>query len=291
MSTLDIQESLLVQALERILCCMQTQVSSVTPPLQPGLTREQVEAQLQRLPFRLSEEVYQLYQWRNGNPRERGVEFLPQYRMIPLEEAVIESQSMYEVLADEDECHWLPFLAMDSNFYAIKGSVEFKVTAPISSFAWMLGLASQFNSLTDMMLAIAECFETGAYYLDNYSYLDFDRVRSTQIWLKYQPQRTANIQAILNNQAQRLSNEDQRQAYSDLVETQHPQALSVLIQAVEELEPDISSLRFQASHAQTPSEKADAIESAGPKESKLGQLIIQYLQNLTEIGVISPLNY
>lgn len=273
MLTPDSQESPLVQALERILRCAQAQAPHVTQSMRPGLTREHIEAVLQYVPFRLSEELYQLYQWRNGSERGIGFEFLPQYRMIPLEQAIPDFQEMYEALSDQEECHWLPFLAMDSDFYAVKGSSEFKPTAPISSFSWSVGLSPKFNSLTDMMLAIAECFETGAYYFDSYSYLDYDPVQEAQTWLKYQPRRIANIEAILSNQVQHLSNQEQETAYFDLVQIEHPQALTALIQAVEELKPELRSLQFQASHAPTRFEKADAIEAAGPKQSRLSLLI------------------
>ncbi|NJR66480.1 MAG: SMI1/KNR4 family protein [Leptolyngbyaceae cyanobacterium CRU_2_3] len=130
MLTPDHQQSLLIQALERIFCCIEAKAPRLAPSLQPGLTREQIETQLQVLPFRLPEEVYQLYQWRNGSLCENQVELLPQYRMMPLQEAILERQAVYEIVnaePDEDEaCHWLPFLAMDSDFYVIQGDFESK---------------------------------------------------------------------------------------------------------------------------------------------------------------------
>jgi cell wall assembly regulator SMI1 len=311
MSTPDIQESPLIQALERILCCMQVKVPSVTQSLQPGLTREQIEVQLQRLPFRLPEEVYQLYQWRDGSVTGTEVKFLPQYRILSLEEAIAEWQFIYDLeceiyegligdprqkLIDFNKFHWLPLFAEDGNYYVISGDIEFKTMAPILyRFYTDFELSLEFNSLTDMMLAIAECFETGAYYFDSYSYLEFNEVQEAQIWLKYKPQRAANIIAMINNQSQHLSDQELQRAYSDLVNTQHPQALSVLIQAVEELEPEIRSLRFQVNHAYASTRfgKADVMEALGQKEPKFEQLLryigqidsseaIQYLWDLTE---------
>lgn len=260
MPTSEIQQSPLIHALELILCCMQANAPSVAQSLQPGLTREQIEAQLQRLPFRLPEEVYQLYQWRNGSVPEAQVDFLPQYRILSLEEAIGEWQSVYDLereiceslvgdprqeSIDLNNFDWLPLFAEASNYYVISGDIESKPTAPILyRFYIDFGLRLEFNSLTDMMLAIAECFETGVYYFDSYSYLEFDEVKKAQIWLKHQPQRTANLTAIINNKSQHLSEEDRRLAYCDLVDTQHLQALSSLIQAVAELEPEISSLRL-----------------------------------------------
>ena len=59
--------------------------------LQPGLSRSEVDAAVDGLPFALAEEVYELYQWRNGQKEGEfrlGLlrsEFDP---FMPLEEAI-----------------------------------------------------------------------------------------------------------------------------------------------------------------------------------------------------------
>ncbi|MDY6900698.1 MAG: hypothetical protein SWZ49_21860 [Cyanobacteriota bacterium] len=44
------------------------------PILAPGLTREEIDFKVKDMPFVLSEELYQLYQWANGAD-ERGSRF------------------------------------------------------------------------------------------------------------------------------------------------------------------------------------------------------------------------
>ncbi|MBD1871444.1 SMI1/KNR4 family protein [Leptolyngbya sp. FACHB-671] len=232
MSASDLQALPLVQTLERILYCWQVKAPTVAQSLQPGLTREQIETQLQTLSFHLPEEVYQLYQWRNGredryNPTPQ-VEFMPGYQMLSLEEAIVEYEIIRQLLLEdeevkENETYWFPLFAEGGNYYVIQGDIASKATAPIFVFFVQVGLELRFNSLTDMMLAIAECFEAGAYSIDDYSYLDWDDLRADRIWFKHQPHRVAKAEATLNsaaailsNQAQHLSYKEQGEGYSAL---------------------------------------------------------------------------
>lgn len=53
-------------ALERIHRWAEQHDPAFVALLQPGLTRQEINAQIGSLPFALAEEVYELYQWRNG---------------------------------------------------------------------------------------------------------------------------------------------------------------------------------------------------------------------------------
>ena len=58
--------SRLTEALEsfyNLLCLEHPEIASC---LQPGLTREEIDDKVKNLQFSLPEEVYDLYQWRNG---------------------------------------------------------------------------------------------------------------------------------------------------------------------------------------------------------------------------------
>lgn len=258
---MNTQELQLSQALERIWNWFQVNAPAMLTFLQPGLTYGHIDAQVQNLPFRLPEEVYQLYQWHNGSSAEQYIEFLPQYRFLSLEDAIAQYQMTVEFWGDvsETENHygwgwfegWFPLFAEDGNFYMIEGQSQSKTTAPIIHFSEYGEHKLTFNSLTDMMLAIAECLETDAYfspqaeYGDIYFYLDVAYTRKAQIWLKYQPQRVANVEVVLNRQAEDLSPEARQQTYYDLVAIQHPQALSFLVEAIQNPELTDSNLRFQ----------------------------------------------
>ncbi len=251
----------LSQALERIWNWFQVNAPAMLTFLQPGLTRSQIDAQ-QDLPFRLPDEVYQLYQWHNGSSAEQYIEFLPQYRFLSLEDAIAQYQMTAEIWGDVSETEncqdgwgwfegWFPLFAENGNFYLVEGHSQSRVSAPIIHFSEYGEHKLTFNSLTDMMLAIAECLETDAYfspqaeYGDIYFYLDVAYTRKAQIWLKYQPQRVANVEVVLNRQAEDLSPEARQQTYYDLVAIQHPQALSFLVEAIQNPELTDSNLRFQ----------------------------------------------
>jgi hypothetical protein len=60
--------SLVTQSCDRLLACLQNHFPWDAEQFQPGLSHEEIEQKAQVLPFLLSEEVYELYQWRNGNP-------------------------------------------------------------------------------------------------------------------------------------------------------------------------------------------------------------------------------
>lgn len=257
MNTQDFQLS---QALERIHFWFQVNARAMAGALQPGLTREQIQAQVQDLPFCLPQEVYQLYQWHNGSSAQQCVEFLPQYRFLSLEEALDQYQITVEIwrqgVSETEQLQswcprpegWFPLFAEDGNFYMVVGQPEPKTTAPIIHFSEYGDDGLVFNSLTDMMLAIAECLETGTYFLyeDTNCYLDWrDDATEAEIWLKYQPQQAANVEAILNGQVEQLSPEARWGAYSDLVEIQHPQALSKLLEVLQNTEPSDRSQRYQ----------------------------------------------
>ncbi len=257
MNTPDFQLS---QALERIYLWFQVNARVVAGALQPGLTHEQISTQVQDLPFCLPQEVYQIYQWHNGSSAQQPVEFLPQYRFLSLEEALDRYQMTVEIwrqgVSETEQLQswcprpegWFPLFAEDSNFYMVVGQPEPKTTAPIIHFSEYGDHGLVFNSLTDMMLAIAECLETGTYFLyeDINCYLDWrDDATEAEIWLKYQPQQAANVEAILNGQVEQLSPEARWGAYSDLVEIQHPQALSKLLEVLQNTELSDRSQRYQ----------------------------------------------
>lgn len=56
----------LTNAMERILKGMQKYDAQIASLLQPGLSFWEIEEKVRVLPFRLPQEIYELYQWRNG---------------------------------------------------------------------------------------------------------------------------------------------------------------------------------------------------------------------------------
>lgn len=269
------QQPPLISALERLFRWLEINASSFAQSFQPGLAREQIETQVKDLPFCPSEEVYQFYQWRNGgsiqvtvqgNSYATSIELLPIHRLLSLEEAIDEYRVFCEIYADRaNNYHYLPLFADSANYYLAKGDIEPKATAAIC-YAGMFAdqLELRFNDLSDLIGAIAECFEAGAYYFQGGAFFDWNNAREKQIWLKHQPQRAANVESLLNNQIQHFSRQELQQACSDLAISQHPKALSFFVQKYEETQAADERLRTIEEANQTEltlAEKLEAIES------------------------------
>lgn len=260
----------LISALERLQNWLEINAPAIAQSLQPGLTREQIETQLQALPFRPPEEVYQFYQWRNGssievtaegNSYQTSIELLPIHRLLSLEEAIEERNLCCQISGENygDDDHWLPLFADGGEYFLAKGNAE-SATATICYSDTVSGeLVLEFNSLADFIQAIAECFETGAYHFESVG-LNWNNAREKQAWLKYQPQRAENIDRLLQNQD--LSEQELQQACFDLAISQHPQALSFFAQKLEGVQAAHERLCAISNSSQsTLTEKVEAIES------------------------------
>lgn len=98
-----------------------------------------------------------------------------------------------------------------------------------------------------MLLAVAECWEAGAYYtaknIRGKDYLSIAFITRSEIWLKYQPKRERAIELLLDGRKLELSKEELVRAYYDLVAIQYPRAEEILerdIQAYAKIDPDFS---------------------------------------------------
>jgi hypothetical protein len=72
----------------------------VGDPFQPGLSRAEITDLARTLPFKLPEEVYQLYTWRNGTKADIDLSLFGDHIFIPLEQAIQESRDIeqyYEI--------------------------------------------------------------------------------------------------------------------------------------------------------------------------------------------------
>jgi len=192
--------SKLTDSLEKILAWQERNRPEYAAEFQPGLTEEEIEEKLKHIPFRLPKEVYQLYQWRNGSTFDY---FIPGsgFLFLPLERAIEE----YEVNADtystddeydEPEEYWNPyyfpiFFEGIENFLVI-GSDEQQEESPVIYYFIEDGSHDIFcSSLTKMIQVIAECYDTGAYYITEKAgrqRLSEDEVKVAQVLSKYNPE-------------------------------------------------------------------------------------------------------
>lgn len=240
--------SLFAESLERILSWLIKNNPELALSLQPGLTREEIEEKVRNLPFRLPEEVYQLYQWRDGDGQwDYGKSrLLPGYSFIPLEAALEEyvaiNQYREDLLQDHQEevwqKPWFPILMFDPKEYLfIPGEVEKIKTAPVFQLFLESGESLKYATVTSMLLTIAECYETGAYYLSD-GYLKEDEEKVASIQRKYNPEITIPDNFIPT----------WLQKPADLVDLSAPNALEQLTQALQTQpeKPEEVALQYMA---------------------------------------------
>jgi hypothetical protein len=113
----------LTLTLERILVWLQNNNLDYASSLQDGLTRLEIDIKSQELPFRLPEEIYELFQWRNGSQEELYAPFSPTLSFLSLENAV-EIADWYSDEPDLGGKRYkgkmlFPFTGAQKTFYAV----------------------------------------------------------------------------------------------------------------------------------------------------------------------------
>lgn len=191
--------SALTEALNRILHWLQQYSPNAISGFAPGLPLVEIETKLSQLPFRVSQEVYELYQWRNGNPYD-GV--FVYHRLLGLDSALEYAAAINESYwrevreQDGDPQYLFPVLDFDGEYFAVPGGDASSPHAPVFHIGCDDGsLSFAFTSLTNMMLAIAECYETGIYTHINGDLEVADVVRFGEIRRKYNPDTVAALYA------------------------------------------------------------------------------------------------
>ena len=242
--------SLLVETLNRIVDFLESShpiMIGIARSLQPGLSHEEITSKLEDFPYLLPTELIELYQWRNGQAGAYPDEFAPYHRLLSLEDALKEYKCQIELAMEfsEDDLPWqklydpcwFPIFKEDSNFHVTPTSLKPQKHSPIlhkseyfcSDDVWK---SEVFPNLTNMMLAVAECWESGAYHtaknIYGEDYLSFVSTNKSMINLKYQPGRKKSVELLLNAQESKLSEEEIIGAYYDLVAVNHPRAEEIL---------------------------------------------------------------
>ncbi len=152
--------SVLTQALERIRNHHLEHNPELAEKLQPGLTRKEIDERIKDLGFPFPEELYELYQWRNGMEGDASsLPFLYAYGFLPLEDAVKASLNSYKIATrskyDKFERNWLIIFACASdNSAAGLVIVLDEETAPIRCYDPEAGYYGIIHpSLTNLLLA------------------------------------------------------------------------------------------------------------------------------------------
>ena len=176
--------SVLASALNKILAHLQEYRPKTVTLLQPGLALEQIQEQVGELPFRLPQEVYELYQWRNGVKIE-GYDSIPEsmyfipphFWFLSLEDAISACKEIegfrqeYTQQEEADNSHrpWFPIFGSDDlEYFIVLGDEKLQESSPVF-YCWLGGgelPKRKYSSLANLLAFVAEAYATGAYYTD-----------------------------------------------------------------------------------------------------------------------------
>jgi cell wall assembly regulator SMI1 len=163
--------SKLTLALDRIMIWLQKYQPDFANTFLPGLTRSEIEEMTHNLPGQIPEEIYELYQWRNG-VRDENLETVvyPSPGFLPLDEAVQVCEDLIDSCGEEDPLLFegqrlFPFLRENCSHCAVLLDADKQQFSPVIDIADELDLRLMYRSLTSMMMTLAEYCEMGGYYI------------------------------------------------------------------------------------------------------------------------------
>jgi hypothetical protein len=209
--------SKLLEELAYIFEWLEYSVPELSDRYNPGLSRKQIDEIVKVLPFKLSEEIYELYQWRNGEANsvfhngDTIADFLFPDHHLPgnlslpfwsLQEAVSNYHDLWTIAESHEQSEnfklldrkWFPIASMENKTMLIAiGDMD---TSPIYQIDF--GFANTplriYISLTSMISTIAECCESELYkiipdeYSETFVYIKLDEKKSDlerEIYHKY----------------------------------------------------------------------------------------------------------
>jgi HEAT repeat protein len=258
--------SSLTDALDQIETWLVKNQPEVALGLQPGLTREEINEIIQDFPFQLPEVLYEFYGWHNGCTQFGYV--IPFYDNFY---SLQESLSVYQDYLSWDSKwnpRWLPILDYNGDYrYAV---VVGEDTAPVWYIDPECGVEEiRWNSLTNLMEAVAECYEVSAYYLNEDGYVEEDKQRVAEI------QRQHNYQGT-----QEYTSDESYNPYPPSVAGQvnlsDPNALEQLTQALQAAPLNPDAARLQAMAANT----LETLANLGLAEEIGAEPLMRELQNM-----------
>ncbi|TVQ19902.1 MAG: hypothetical protein EA367_10030 [Leptolyngbya sp. DLM2.Bin15] len=187
----------LTDALDRILAWIQNHKPEYISRFLPGLSLDELQTKLKRFPHHLSQELYTLYQWHNGirnDNWECGIfishVFLDiDYALKRATEGYINHPS--QIHSRERQylpTYLFPFCGFEGEHFVVEGMDCEAESSPVYFMDQLGGVHLAFTSLTTMMLALAECYETGLYEISEEGLIEItDEEAFGAVRLAYNP--------------------------------------------------------------------------------------------------------
>jgi hypothetical protein len=186
----------LTDALERIFTWIREHKPTDVDRFQPGLSLEEIREKLSQFPCQLPREIYTLYQWHNGtidDSWECGVfvyhSFMDVDRALQQAEEYINEKSQRSYREQEGfPLYLFPFCDFEGEYFAVSGVDLETDSTPVFFISEIGEIALAFSSLTNMMSALAECYETGIYVVKDNGFVEVvEEVKFGEIRLKHNP--------------------------------------------------------------------------------------------------------
>jgi len=212
--------STLTDTLNRISNWLENNMSGYTRFLKPGLQKNRIIALTSDLPFKLPEEIFRLYQWRNGTNQSLKtiIAYPPQF--LPLEEA-IEIVRQY-ILPNEIRYRGkliFPFLGGGVGYCGVLVGRKACPSSAVVYFHPEDKPKIAFTNVTSMMSSLAECFETGAFFLED-EFIRENKVAAATICRTHNPEVMSELIQLLSQLLERPT---------ELTESENSSLLELLI--------------------------------------------------------------
>ncbi|PIQ28881.1 hypothetical protein COW36_09470 [bacterium (Candidatus Blackallbacteria) CG17_big_fil_post_rev_8_21_14_2_50_48_46] len=167
--------------------------------LQAPLTLEQIQKLSSELPFSLPEELIELYQWHNGQSNNRP--FFGGYTFYPLEEAIEEYQLALETSEEEGrlwKASWFPVFGFQGDYFVLDCESELQPSPIFMSLDSESLAPCWYENLEKMLLTLKQCFEKGAYFLDEDEILleDYESVEQIRLSINQKVDRYATEEEL-----------------------------------------------------------------------------------------------
>lgn len=160
--------------------------------LQSGLQAILIDTLIKDLPFSFPEELAELYSWCNGTTLSQEYNlnahyFLPGYYLLSLQDAL--HYYLTYSTSDSWDHSWFPIMASGSgDFYVINcGGKGQKNNSVLNFIRGEYNTPLVYLNIHAMLLTIAECYEVGAYFIDELGFLKVDYELEAAISLKHNP--------------------------------------------------------------------------------------------------------
>lgn len=186
--------SALKETLDRIHYWFQENHPTRIVSLTSGLSSSEINAVLSTLPFQVSKEVRELYEWSNGYPNDYPLDtwIFDRMSLLNLDSAVQQAQTWAEESCEEAAIRYMgkslfPIFEAETDNLAIVATNNQQETSPIIRISQDGGMFLQptYTSLTNMMLTLAESYETGGFFIGSNGYVEEDEKKYAAAYRKY----------------------------------------------------------------------------------------------------------